>query len=96
MQSNLNKLSIQGKYYKQKSKLISENLILTICERKKPTPKKPPKFLMGKYQGSKKPFYVSSLYECGECGGYLMDFKGFEYVVTKGEEDNTILIKFME
>ena len=94
MQSNLNKLSIQGKYYKQKSKLISENLILTICERKKPTPKKPPKYLLGKYQNTKDTFYVSSLYPCSSCGGYLIDFKGFEYVVTKGDEDSTILIKY--
>ena len=40
MLPNLKNYTLQGKYYKQNSKLVGENLILTICERKKPTPKK--------------------------------------------------------
>ena len=91
---NLKNYTLQGKYYKQNSKLVGENLILTICERKKPTPKKPPKYLIGKIINTKESAYISSLYICPPCGGYKIEYRGLEYAVTKGENPNEILIQF--
>jgi len=94
MKPNLKNYTLQGKYFKQNSKLVGDNLILTICQRKEPTKQKPAKYLIGKVINSKDTSYISSLYECQSCGGYKIEYRGLEYLVTKGFQDNEVLIKF--
>jgi hypothetical protein len=72
---------IEGLYQKQKHLLVKGQIILVISNRSNPTPRKPPKYLLQRFN-PKTHKYISSLYPVGGAvDTYIFDHAGKSYLL---------------
>lgn len=89
-------MQLSGTYHQKGAYLHSDNLVLIIGTRHKPTANKPKHYLLAKGQGdARQPDkWVSSIYPIpGPDGHYTFDFAGRQYKLSISHESGQAVIQ---